>query len=727
MHIKILLCCLFTTILAFGQKTIPFHKNSAPGSFSDTTAIRIIKNAIDKIPDNSPEIAIPAFQYQTYSKTVIKREDTTTHFIEPSVNNYIFEKLSLHQVSQKRTKKETVLASNMPGFYEPVYDVFEKSLHSNSIYEKEYGIFNKKFFGPLSEDGLEHYNFQLIETVSDTLNPYYVILFSPKDDSEATQLQGELHFNTKSFAVQKATVNHRMNINAKIIHLYKFYEEDSIWFPSETKIEASLLNNIEPINLFGKNIALGKLIVDWEENKSSSLTQTSSYIDVQLKNIPEIEGKNIDIEASIKKNNPAEDFWEQYRKSTLDSTEYHLMAYADSIARRNNIRGQLERNANFNNGYYRISLFDFDLKYLVKYNDYEGFRLGVGGFTNYKFSQYFKLGGYVARGFKDNETKYQLGVNFLIAESTNSILGFNYTKDIQEVGSNLYLTDSRTYSLFEPRLVNITQFYKYNSWQTSLQHQVSPKVQSELRLSRSEIEQTNTYAFMDNGELFSNYTLSEAKISVLWTPFSKFIKTPYVISEFEPGFPKISAQITQSFKGIFDGNFNYTKLDLKLVYEHKYINRSLTEVVLEGNVGLGDIPLTHLYHAYPNSPNKETIMQRFSVAGIRSFETMFFNEFFSDKIASIQIKHHLKPFVISERIQPELVLITRHAIGNISNIEKHQNIVFGSLKEGYSESGFEINKILFGFGLSFAYRYGAYHLPTFEENLSFKFTFNMKI
>jgi len=106
---------------------------------------------------------------------------------------------------------------------------------------------------------------------------------------------------------------------------------------------------------------------------------------------------------------------------------------------------------------------------------------------------------------------------------------------------------------------------------------------------------------------------------------------------------------------------------------------------------------------------------------------MFFNEFFSDKIASIQIKHHLKPFVISEKIQPELVLITRHAIGDINNVEKHQNIAFGSLKEGYSESGFEINKILFGFGLSFAYRYGAYHLPTFQENLSFKFTFNMKI
>jgi hypothetical protein len=43
----------------------------------------------------------------------------------------------------------------------------------------------------------------------------------------------------------------------------------------------------------------------------------------------------------------------------------------------------------------------------------------------------------------------------------------------------------------------------------------------------------------------------------------------------------------------------------------------------------------------------------------------------------------------------------------------------------YSESGFEINKLLFGFGLSFAYRYGGYHLPVWEDNFAFKFTFNI--
>lgn len=63
----------------------------------------------------------------------------------------------------------------------------------------------------------------------------------------------------------------------------------------------------------------------------------------------------------------------------------------------------------------------------------------------------------------------------------------------------------------------------------------------------------------------------------------------------------------------------------------------------------------------------------------------------------------------------------------MSHIERHQNLTFSTLDKGYTESGFEINKLFFGFGLSFAYRYGSYHLPEIEDNIAFKFTFNITL
>ena len=67
------------------------------------------------------------------------------------------------------------------------------------------------------------------------------------------------------------------------------------------------------------------------------------------------------------------------------------------------------------------------------------------------------------------------------------------------------------------------------------------------------------------------------------------------------------------------------------------------------------------------------------------------------------------------------------AVGNMSDIDRHQNITFSTLEKGYTESGIEINKLILGFGLSFAYRYGAYHLPKFQDNIAFKFTFNLTL
>ena len=41
-------------------------------------------------------------------------------------------------------------------------------------------------------------------------------------------------------------------------------------------------------------------------------------------------------------------------------------------------------------GYLPTKYFDFDLRYLVKYNQYEALRTGLGGVTNEAFSEKFR-------------------------------------------------------------------------------------------------------------------------------------------------------------------------------------------------------------------------------------------------------------------------------------------------------------------------------------------------
>lgn len=378
-------------------------------------------------------------------------------------------------------------------------------------------------------------------------------------------------------------------------------------------------------------------------------------------------------------------------------------------------------------GYFKVGFFNIDLKTLVKYNNYEGFRLGMGGITNDKLFEEYKFGGYFAYGFKDRGIKYSLGASARVNKEKNAWVSLYYADDIKEIGSHNYLTDARVYSLFEPRAVNVVQFYKYRQWQANIASEITPKILSEFRIAHSQIENTESYYFIKNGIPYTTYDLAEATFSFRISPKTNFFTNEDGFKEYYDGFPKISAQITQGIKDIAGSDFNYTKFGLKLDYFIKREDLSSTNILLEGALATGDVPLTHLYHSYPNQPNKDKLSQRFSVAGVQSFETMHFGEFFSDKLTTLQIKHSLRRFKITENWKPELVLITRHALGNMGNTERHFGIPFNTLEHLYNESGLELNKILLGFGLSAAYRYGYYNLPNFEDNISFKFTFNLKV
>ncbi|WP_431108498.1 DUF5686 family protein [Winogradskyella poriferorum] len=382
---------------------------------------------------------------------------------------------------------------------------------------------------------------------------------------------------------------------------------------------------------------------------------------------------------------------------------------------------------NIGNGFLPIGFFDLDLRYLIKFNQYEGFRTGLGGITNERFSDRYRINGYAVYGFKDERYKYSIGGGFRVNKSSNTWVNLSYTDDLKETGSSNFLTDKRFFTFFEPRLLNINLFHRHITKSIGIQHKISNHLLSETQFSTSKINPTYNYNFVLDNESYNTFDLSTAKLSLQWSPFSRFELKDDQIAVTKDGFPKFTLQFTQGFKSVLGSDFNFSKLDFRTIQQFTHSNDSKTNITLVAGIAGGETPLTHLYHAYPNNITKETILQRFSVAGLNSFETMNFNEFFSDKFSTLQLKHFFRPFKISERFKPQLVLISRYALGDMKSISRHQGISFNTLNHLYSESGFEINKLLLGFGLSFAYRYGAYHLPKFEDNIAFKFTFNISI
>ena len=378
------------------------------------------------------------------------------------------------------------------------------------------------------------------------------------------------------------------------------------------------------------------------------------------------------------------------------------------------------------NGFLPSKLFKFDLRYLVKYNQYEGLRSGLGGITNDGFSKRFRINTYFVYGFVDQESKYSIGGGFKLHKDKNTWVNYSYTDDLIETGSTKFILDKRFFQFFEPRLLNIDLFHKHITNQFTVEHEIKNNLLTEFQLAFSNIEPTYDYNFILNDKTYRAFGTSTAKLALQWMPFTTFNSETVKIEK--DGFPKFTLQYTKSFKNVLGADFNFSKTDLRVIHQIKYTKPEAKSLItFTSGFANGKTPLTHMYHAYPNNINKETIAQRFSVAGINSFETMYFNEFFSDRFSTLILKHYFEPFHIAKRFNPQLVLINRYAIGNMSNKARHQNVSFDTLDKGYTEAGFELNKLLFGFGLSTAYRYGAYHLTNEEDNIALKFTFNITL
>ena len=531
-------------------------------------------------------------------------------------------------------------------------------------------------------------------------------------------------------AIQKAKVELKGELNITANHEFSYFETENTWFPKSNCIIIKPGNGKQKVTLFGGSISVGRLAKDKKntEKHQEFLVSTTDYFDIEL-NPKDLSLKkpNVSISIDPTANSKDEMYWKKYRTQAITEKDLKTFPIIDSIVDAQNIERRINVIQHFNVGYYPISFFDFDLRYPIKYNNFEGLRLGIGGVTNEKLSDKFRFDGYLVYGFKDRRFKYSAGGGLLLNKDTGTWLNLNYTDDLSEVGSFTYLTDKRVYSLFEPRLVNIDFYYKHRTWKTSLQHRLAPDLLTETQFSISDIEQTEGYTYTLDDKTYSSYRMAEATASIRWSPFSKYLKTPNGLTEIYDGYPKISAQYTQGLAGVFDSDFRYSKFGLKIEHAIKSLKKSHTNFLFEADWSTGDLPLTHLFHAYPNSPTRETVLQRFSVAGRRGFETMYFSEFFSDRLATLQVRHTLRPLKITNWLKPEFVFINRYALGDVLNVQNHNGVSFNSLNHLYQESGFEINKLFAGFGLSFAYRYGAYHLPNFADNLAFKFTFYLKL
>jgi hypothetical protein len=723
--------------------------------FSENLVNRIVQKVIENKSKNNPEKTLKKYQYKNYEHllvsanadsisnqidTIVKKRWFGKPKIKLDSSNFKFKKLiekqHLYQTEKvnlfqhnETGNKETVIAARMAGFKKPLYEYLGLNLVSYSVYENSLKILETPIQNPISSFGRKRFVFKLIDTLQLQNRTVYRIYFQPKNQNK-NSLRGLIYVDAENFAIAKAFYRIYGLVNINALYTFHFLQDKKTWFPEKRKITVVKGKNHDDLNVLIGNIKFNSSLgqsLNTDATDQVYLKLESTPFDIQFdKNVifkmPQIK---IDVpESSLSKSN---DYWNDFHKDTIDVRKIKTYTNIDSLSVAEKIEEKLILGRKIIKGFYPIHFIDIDLRSIVKYNNFEGFRLGAGCVTNNKLSDKYKISFFGAYGLKDEKIKFGVTPSFQIDKASNTWISVGYTDDNQEVASTVFAIDSQAYKFYDSRPINISTFYDYKTISAFVESRYIPKTTAFLGFSRSAIHPLFDYNFFANQVLFKQYAISTIKFALQWNPFSGYMQTPTGRIEIEKRFPKIAIQLTQNIPNYLSESFSFSKLDLRFIHEVPFLSGQKLSIVAQLGVANGDTPLTHLYSISPNNIPLDKPIDYIAIAGENSFETMFYNEFFSSKFMSFQIKHSFSKVKIGYKLNPEIVVASRFAFGTMEKPEQHQNFVYKTLDKGFYESGVEINNIWNGFGLNCFYRYGANSLPKFNENISVKLSFSLDL
>ncbi|NTW31454.1 MAG: carboxypeptidase-like regulatory domain-containing protein [Bacteroidetes bacterium] len=704
-------------------------------------AHRIINRAIENKDQNNPE-KMGSFSYTSYNKMIITAnlDSLGTHIQEndtsfSDIKNFLKEQYLFLMESVSENKfifpdkvNENIIASKISGIKNPLFTLLFKKLQSFGFYNNIIQISGKNYISPLSKGSTDKYFFLLEDTLYQGNDSIFVISYKPRRGKNFDGLKGLLYINTNAYAIQNVTAepyfdNDEM-MKVKIQQKYEFIDNKQ-WFP--VQLNFSLVFS----NILLSDSASKKGDSKNNSSKNALVGEGKSYLTNIVLNpvLKKNEFSNIEMELPNQVNKADDKIWNAYRIDSLSEKDKRTYQIIDSISKVAKIDNKINTILILTEGKIPFKFLNFDIGKIVNYNDYEGWRLGLGLHNNYKLSKKITAGGYFAYGFKDKALKYGGDAVLNISKAHEISLGLSYFNDVTESGGISFYEQTYYLSNSGYREFLINRMDNNIKKEISLKFTALQYLKINMSFNTSKKSVTDNYFYGVENEnislLLNQYNFTELGVGLCYSYKEKFIKTPENRISLGTKYPIIYFNYSKGFNNILSGEYNFNRYELKIT--KSFFIKNLGAPALQFQTGYidGDLPSCNLF-------NGTGSYRQFTIASSNSFATMRMNEFLSNRYAALFITHNFGKLLFrTKKFSPEIALATNLCIGDLNNTSKHFNLNFRNLSKGYIESGLLINNIinnkLYGIGFGAYYRYGYYALPTFKENIAYKFTVTFNI
>lgn len=686
----------------------------------ENPAHRIIKKVIDNRKVNDPE-NISAFSYTSYDKMIFTADMDSVNETELLSDSsfirlqdflderhfFLMESVAKRKFLAPDKSYQKVIANRISGFKDPLFVFLISQLQSFSFYKPMISIFDKNYINPISPGSINKYFFLIEDTTYQDNDTVFIISFRPRKNKNFDGLKGLLYINTHGYAIQNVIAEPARDeegIGIKIQQQYELINGEK-WFPVQLNTDLTFKNiNVNSINFIGQGKSYLRDIVLDED-----------FVKKQFSNI------EIDVDPNAHKR--PEEYWNDYRVDSLNYKERNTYHFIDSIGEEYKFDRLARTFETLLTGKIPVGFIDIDLNKILRYNDHEGFYLGLGLHTNDRVSRFFKIGGYFGYGFRDKKTKYGGDLQMNLHRNSELAVKFSYMNDLTESGSVTYF--DRTESLYSNEML---RQYLVRRMDRTIMKKVDvgfrpfKYLKMNVALSLLNKEPAYNYFFGTTeknvivGVEEFNYT--ELLIGCRYAYGEKFIRNARKKISLGTNYPVVHFQYTRGFDGLLDGEYAYDRFDMRIeksVYI-RYFGKSFVQV--NGGYIEGDIPATNLYNGH-GSYRKFTVYPPFS------FGTMRMNEFLVNKYISLYYFHNFGRLLLRKKwFQPEIHITTNIGFGWMDEPDSHFQVDVKDFDKGYYESGMFLNNIFnlssYRLGIGFLYRYGPYSFNQSKDNFAWK-------
>lgn len=511
-------------------------------------------------------------------------------------------------------------------------NTFIKDLYAEfDIYDNYLKFFDKDFVSPLSRTGINVYNYVLNDSTFIDNKWCYNIVYYPRRKNELT-FKGDFWVNDTTFAIKKINLeaSKSANINwVKEIYIEQEYEvlNDSVFLLTRDYMmsDFSFSKKEESKGVYGKRTTLAR-------NHKFDLKKDNKFFKKEV---------NFYDNTIF---NKTEEFWQANRFEVLNKNEEGIYKMLDSLKEVPRFKRIYNLASILGSGYIEIPKLKLDYGPIFStfgYNDIEGQRIRIGGRTYFGPNDKWRIQGYTAYGFRDNQFKYGISGRWMVNPNNRLILSIGNRRDVEQMGVSLTTSNDvlgRSFAssaLFASGVnnqltsVNLTTLgfeiepFKNFIFQTNFTYRTLKSASNEFSL--------DYYTDLTQTEIKSQVKQSEINLVAEFTPKRKTVGYGVDRLDVDFNYPRVFLSYSNGLKGVLDSDFDYQKL--QFYYRQPMLIGGFGRLFATFETGkiFGEVPLG-LMGVIPGNQSWFVIENTYNL--------LDYYDFVADEYASLHLEHH---------------------------------------------------------------------------------------